>query len=504
MFQPATAAVRSLSGVKEPVLVATTEGIAFAGLQTIDGVILKPGDRVLVKDQFEASENGIYTASPGRWHRAPDAANGRFMDRGISVRTQAGTVNGGREWIFTQLDARVGTDPITVSLYFSDDFAGEIAGKLDKVEFDQFEQETDEALALKADIVGGKVPSTQLPAPDLKPPVIFAKADPMQPTRLFAAPTATPDMQSDKLLRAATPFNSTAGNYTANGIEIAAEGSAFNGPRTASLGLTVSAYKEGFGTGSAKAGEIDNIYLVLRQDGPRVNDQDTFGANRSDGCGILIDAAVYPGVGFVGGIEGNTSLLPTSGTGTTKAMAYQIGCMDTTTNSKATGFFTSAAKGDHAAGLFVYNAEANGGYFDNLIYCGNDQGQLFGVSRRGEVSLGRHTPGGATISNAMHLVVQTNASLGVLNANKSVQLLNLTQSGDLSAFGSVNGVAINGSVSVQAPLISATAMVRIAPSGSMDNSANWIAGTLGVGPSGRLRYCDANGAQPKFVQLSTT
>src|SRR5210317_2158460 len=54
--------------------VATTNGsnITLSGTQTIDGVSLKIGDRVLVKNQVRASENGIYTCFSGDWHRSPD------------------------------------------------------------------------------------------------------------------------------------------------------------------------------------------------------------------------------------------------------------------------------------------------------------------------------------------------------------------------------------------------------------------------------------------------
>lgn len=49
---------------KDPVRVASTANIAtLSGLLTIDGITLVAGDRVLLKDQTTASQNGIYTAS---------------------------------------------------------------------------------------------------------------------------------------------------------------------------------------------------------------------------------------------------------------------------------------------------------------------------------------------------------------------------------------------------------------------------------------------------------
>jgi hypothetical protein len=58
---------------KQPVLCGTTANITLSGLQTINGVTVVAGDRVLVKNQGTASENGIYLASATAWSRAPDA-----------------------------------------------------------------------------------------------------------------------------------------------------------------------------------------------------------------------------------------------------------------------------------------------------------------------------------------------------------------------------------------------------------------------------------------------
>lgn len=57
---------------KAAVLVATTADTALSGLLTIDGVTLQAGDRVLVKDNTDATENGIYVAAAGAWTRATD------------------------------------------------------------------------------------------------------------------------------------------------------------------------------------------------------------------------------------------------------------------------------------------------------------------------------------------------------------------------------------------------------------------------------------------------
>jgi hypothetical protein len=58
---------------KQPVVTATSANITRSGLQTVNGVVLVAGDRVLVKDQSTASENGIYIASATAWTYAVGA-----------------------------------------------------------------------------------------------------------------------------------------------------------------------------------------------------------------------------------------------------------------------------------------------------------------------------------------------------------------------------------------------------------------------------------------------
>lgn len=125
MARPATAAVRLLTGEREPVRLATTANITLYGLQTIDGVSTQVGDRVLVKDQADQTENGIYTASEGQWYRAADARTARTMQKGTTVHVQEGTVSADRVYAFETLDPVIGADPITLSFYLSQDTLGD-------------------------------------------------------------------------------------------------------------------------------------------------------------------------------------------------------------------------------------------------------------------------------------------------------------------------------------------------------------------------------------------
>lgn len=89
---------------KNPVRAATTANIALSGLQTVDGVALAASDRVLVKNQTTASENGIYIAASGAWTRADDADSDEKVRSGLVVPVREGAMGGGRHWILTVPD----------------------------------------------------------------------------------------------------------------------------------------------------------------------------------------------------------------------------------------------------------------------------------------------------------------------------------------------------------------------------------------------------------------
>ena len=73
--------------------VATTANITLSGAQTIDGVSVVAGDRVLVKNQSTGSQNGIYVAAAGAWTRATDADTGvKILQATLGV--EEGTANG--------------------------------------------------------------------------------------------------------------------------------------------------------------------------------------------------------------------------------------------------------------------------------------------------------------------------------------------------------------------------------------------------------------------------
>lgn len=91
--------------VKDSVRVATTANITLSGLQTIDGVTVVAGDRVLVKNQTTASQNGIYVAAAGAWSRATDADASADVTAGMYAFVSEGTTQADSGWVLTTNDA---------------------------------------------------------------------------------------------------------------------------------------------------------------------------------------------------------------------------------------------------------------------------------------------------------------------------------------------------------------------------------------------------------------
>lgn len=99
--------------VKTAVVCATTSNITLSGLQTIDGITLATGNRVLVKNQTDGRLNGIYAASTGTWTRALDADASSEL-RQAYVWVENGDIYGDQSWICTVLATFVlGTDACT-------------------------------------------------------------------------------------------------------------------------------------------------------------------------------------------------------------------------------------------------------------------------------------------------------------------------------------------------------------------------------------------------------
>lgn len=102
---------------KDPCKVASTGAdIALSGLQTIDGVALVAGDRVLLKDQADPTNNGIWTVASASWSRSSDLQAGLSTLRGTKIFVTDGIANKRVEFDLTSSDgAIVGTNSLTFS-----------------------------------------------------------------------------------------------------------------------------------------------------------------------------------------------------------------------------------------------------------------------------------------------------------------------------------------------------------------------------------------------------
>jgi len=111
--------------VKTSCRVATTANITLSGTQTIDGISVVASNRVLVKNQTTASQNGIYVVAAGAWTRSDDANTGTKLNGGSFTFVEEGTTNADSGWVMTT-DGTVTID--TTAINWSQ-FSG--AGQID-------------------------------------------------------------------------------------------------------------------------------------------------------------------------------------------------------------------------------------------------------------------------------------------------------------------------------------------------------------------------------------
>ncbi len=109
---------------KAPCRIATTANItSLAGFQTIDGVLPVDTDteamrRILVKDQTDAAENGIYLMVEGAWERAKDFDSQSDFVRGTRLYAHSGSTQSGGYVVSSSVPAafNLGEDDIEFGL----------------------------------------------------------------------------------------------------------------------------------------------------------------------------------------------------------------------------------------------------------------------------------------------------------------------------------------------------------------------------------------------------
>ena len=106
--------------VKASVRAATTANITLSNTQTVDGVALSVGDRVLVKNQSTGSQNGIYVVASGSWTRATDFDNSPDVEvsPGTFFFVEEGTTQADNGYVVSNDTAiTIGTTAITFSQF---------------------------------------------------------------------------------------------------------------------------------------------------------------------------------------------------------------------------------------------------------------------------------------------------------------------------------------------------------------------------------------------------
>lgn len=93
--------------------VAGTLASSFENGDTVDGVVLATGDRILIKNQASARENGVYSVNAsGAPTRVTDFDTSAEIVPGATFYVTAGTANAGTLWVQNETVTTVGTDPI--------------------------------------------------------------------------------------------------------------------------------------------------------------------------------------------------------------------------------------------------------------------------------------------------------------------------------------------------------------------------------------------------------
>jgi hypothetical protein len=161
---------------KNSVLVATTANIVLSGIQTVDGVLLPVDSRVLVKDQTQAKDNGIYVVpAGGAWKRAQDADASVEVTPGLFVSVEKGTANGDSVWqLVTDAPIVLGTTALAFEMVAGR--TGVVAGSYSSVTVDKLGRiiaGTNPTTlaghgitnALRVDVVSQQLPALAAPLP---------------------------------------------------------------------------------------------------------------------------------------------------------------------------------------------------------------------------------------------------------------------------------------------------------------------------------------------------
>lgn len=102
---------------KASVRIATSENITLSGVATIQTVELAAGDRVLVMNQTNKTQNGIYVVAEGAWSRAEDANTSADVTPGMFTFVEEGTYASSGFVLSTKANIELGTTELEFSQF---------------------------------------------------------------------------------------------------------------------------------------------------------------------------------------------------------------------------------------------------------------------------------------------------------------------------------------------------------------------------------------------------
>lgn len=149
------------------------------------------------------------------------------------------------------------------------------------------------------------------------------------------------------------------------GIETRPVGSGKNGPVSADVGLGLSVIKQGFGGATRPAaGEMDGLYIVVRQDGPQGTASGA--TNSSDASGILVDAQIVGDAGFIAIADCQSSQIDATSFAFLRRMQVQAGAIIANAAGAPVSYgYTAVAK--TGALNHAFYAGESGGTWDNIL-----------------------------------------------------------------------------------------------------------------------------------------
>jgi hypothetical protein len=144
---------------------------------------------------------------------------------------------------------------------------------------------------------------------------------------------------------------------------VVSKGSGVNGPARAAYVRELDIRKEGFGTGTCNRGEIDGLYIVVRND-RNISDSTSY----SDSGGILMDVDQMEGTGFACLMEGMTKTIDRSTFGIKKNINVQLAPMNEVPGAVYSyGIVLTANTGSHTAGVLVQSPSASQAFQDLFV-----------------------------------------------------------------------------------------------------------------------------------------